>query len=289
MISSTSSARAPGERLGGGVAREQGGRHHVDPLVRALRGEDGRHHELVRVLVVERAGRFRMRLLQDVQDLVGALGEERATRWPRVDPSPRAFQPGRARLGDTGNSRDCGRGRWQARQAARRARARRPRAPGSTRPESATTARAVSSSRTSGSSVSVRRTGPSRRRTSTVTAPAAEAERPQAPAGARGQAVQDRFQSASRSVRRSRSTASSWIADGGAVSATGSSPCSARRLLEPLARPACPRPAPARRARSASPTSPSVCEARLLERGLDVGRQVGEEMDSGWRARNEAS
>ncbi len=43
-----------GERSGTRVAREERGRREVDPLVGALRGEDGRHEELEGVGVVER-------------------------------------------------------------------------------------------------------------------------------------------------------------------------------------------------------------------------------------------
>ena len=49
------------ERRGIGKAREESRRHLVHPLVRALRGEDGRDEELERIVVTERAGRVGIR------------------------------------------------------------------------------------------------------------------------------------------------------------------------------------------------------------------------------------
>ena len=54
------------------VLREQRGRDHVDALVGALRGEDRRDEQLVRVRVVQRAVRVGVQLLQAAHDCVGA-------------------------------------------------------------------------------------------------------------------------------------------------------------------------------------------------------------------------
>ena len=73
MMPSTLRRARGGQRGRVGIAPEQGGRHHVHALVRALRGEDGGGRQLVGVAVVERAGGLGVRLLEDVEDLRGAL------------------------------------------------------------------------------------------------------------------------------------------------------------------------------------------------------------------------
>ena len=77
MISSTSAGGAAASDGARRVAREEVGRHHVDALVRALRGEDRGDRELEGVAVVERALRIGMASFEDVQDLPRALGEGR--------------------------------------------------------------------------------------------------------------------------------------------------------------------------------------------------------------------
>jgi len=56
----------------GGILGEQAGRHFVDPPVSALRGKDGRHQQLPRIAVVQRAGHVGIHLVQPAQDLVHA-------------------------------------------------------------------------------------------------------------------------------------------------------------------------------------------------------------------------
>ena len=93
--------------------------------------------------------------------------------------------------------------------------------------------RAVFARRTPGSIASLRRTEPVEPPHLDRDRARAEAERTQPAAGARGRGRRASPPALSRSVRRSRRTASSWIADGGAVSATGSLAFAPRRLLQP--------------------------------------------------------
>ena len=62
--SSSSSGSAAARSAGVGYLREQRGRHHVHPLVGALRRQDRRDEQLVRVRVIERAVRVGIQLAQ---------------------------------------------------------------------------------------------------------------------------------------------------------------------------------------------------------------------------------
>ena len=73
MSSSTCSGLAAASEAGIGIGGEERGRHHVDPGVGALRGQDGGRQQLERVLEVQRA----------------QLG-----RRARVAPPPGARRPG---------------------------------------------------------------------------------------------------------------------------------------------------------------------------------------------------
>lgn len=66
--------RDGGKGLGGGAADEEGGGDHVDPLVRALRGEDGGDEELERVGEGEFAVRIGVDAREADGELRGALG-----------------------------------------------------------------------------------------------------------------------------------------------------------------------------------------------------------------------
>ena len=85
------------ERRGVGVAREEPRRHHVDPLVGALRREDRRDGELEGVPVVERAAGLGVRRLEDVEDARGerrGRPERRLAGAARPDFTARGGRPG---------------------------------------------------------------------------------------------------------------------------------------------------------------------------------------------------
>ena len=89
ISSSTSSWSASARSAGVGIPREQRGRHHVDALVGALRRQDRRDQQLVRVRVLQRAVRVGIELRERFHDGARARPRTSRTGHGRRVPSPR--------------------------------------------------------------------------------------------------------------------------------------------------------------------------------------------------------
>ena len=81
-----------GESFGVGVFFKEGGRHHVDADVGALRGEDGGDEELEGARVVEFTMGVGIGLPEDFQNFGGGSGTPRPTRGGLAHEGPRALR-----------------------------------------------------------------------------------------------------------------------------------------------------------------------------------------------------
>ena len=86
---STSSGSATARSAGVGIPGEQRGRHHVHALVGALRRQDRRDEQLVRVRVVQRAVRVGIELREQLDDGARARLRTPGSGHGRTVPSPR--------------------------------------------------------------------------------------------------------------------------------------------------------------------------------------------------------